>query len=157
MKFLFNFLILILSLSAIQAQTAAVQKSSPVAPESKIINAAQLLLDNKTLSADEMEGRGIGTAGGIKAREYIAERFKASGVKSFGKSYFQPFEFSNRSGAKLNAANVVGYIEGGKNKDQYIVITAHYDHLGIVKGEIYNGADDDASGVAALFAVAEYL
>ena len=148
MKIFFSLLLVILSLSAISAQT--------VAPKSKIINAEQLLLDVKTLSADDMEGRGIGTAGGTKAREYIAAHFKTANLKSFGDSYVQPFQFAARGGAEINGANVVGYVEGKQYKDKYIIITAHYDHLGIVKNEIYNGADDDASGVAALFAIAEY-
>ena len=154
MKTVYTFLVFFFALSSVFPQTAATRKA---APDSKIINAAQLLRDDETLSADAMEGRGIGTPGGIKAREYIAARFKASGVKPFGATYFQPFDFTNRAGAKTSGANVVGFIEGGKFKDKYIVVTAHYDHLGIVKGEIYNGADDDASGVAALFAIAEYF
>ncbi len=157
MKLFYAFLIFTFSLTPVWAQNTAAKKTLAIAPSSKTINAAQLLLDDKKLSADEMEGRGIGAAGGIKAREYVAERFKASGIKPFGASYFQPFEFENRIGAKISGANIVGYIEGKKFKDEYIIITAHYDHLGIVKGEIYNGADDDASGVAALFAVAEYF
>jgi Zn-dependent M28 family amino/carboxypeptidase len=154
MKTVFSLLIIIFALSPVLAQTAAAKKSAPV---SKIIDATELLRDDEILSADDMEGRGIGTPGGIKAREYVAERFKASGIKFFGESYFEPFEFTNRANIKISGANVVGYIEGGKLKDKYIVVTAHYDHLGIVKGEIYNGADDDASGVAALFAIAEYF
>ncbi len=154
MKAVYTFLIFICASLPIFAQKSAIKKD---APTSVTVNAAQLLIDDKTLSADAMEGRGIGAAGGIKAREYIADRFKTLNLKFFGESYFQPFEFTNRSGAKTSGANVVGFIEGGKNRNEYIIVTAHYDHLGIVKGEIYNGADDDASGVAALFAVAEYF
>lgn len=157
MKLVFSFLIVIFSFSPVWTQTKAANTSLTVAPKSKVINSAQLLRDIETLSADDMQGRGIGTPGGIKAREYIAERFRESELKSFGDSYFQPFEFTNRSGAKINGANVVGYIEGKKIKDKYIVVTAHYDHLGTRSGEIYNGADDDASGIAALFAIADYF
>lgn len=156
-KLIFLFIIAVFSLSPVWAQNSAAKQVSATAPNSKVINAAQLLRDDEMLSADDMQGRGIGTPGGIKAREYVAARFKASGLKSFGDSYFQPFEFANRSGAKISGANVVGYVEGTKNKNQYIVVTAHYDHLGTRNGEIYNGADDDASGVAALFAIAEHF
>ncbi|MCY7348891.1 MAG: M20/M25/M40 family metallo-hydrolase [Pyrinomonadaceae bacterium] len=151
MKLIFSFFLLIFSLSPMRAQIAA------DAPKSKIIDAERLLRDLQTLSADEMAGRGIGTTGGIKAREYIAAQFNTAGIKSFGESYFQPFEVTGRNGAKINGANVVGYIEGKQFKDKYIVVSAHYDHLGTIKGEIYNGADDDASGTAALFAIAEYF
>jgi Zn-dependent M28 family amino/carboxypeptidase len=157
MKFVCIFLAIIFALSPIAAQKSVVKTKDENAPTSKTINAAQLLLDDQTLSADDMAGRGIGTAGGTKAREYIAARFKSAGVKSFSDSYFQPFEVMMKSGAKVNGANVLGYVEGTKLKDKYIVVTAHYDHLGTRNGEIYNGADDDASGVVALFAIAEYL
>ena len=156
MKLVFTFLIALFSLSPGWAQTSAAKQNPAAAPKSKIINAARLLSDVEILSADDMQGRGIGTAGGIKAREYVAARFKASGAKAFAASYFQLFEITNRSGAKVGGANVVGYIEG-KNKNKYIVVSAHYDHLGIRRDEIYNGADDDASGTAALFAIAEYF
>jgi Zn-dependent M28 family amino/carboxypeptidase len=142
------------------AQTNSVKtqtKTVADAPSSKIINAKQLLRDIETLSADDMQGRGIETAGGAKAREYVVAQFRKVGLKSFDPSYLQPFDFTGRSGAKVNGVNVIGYIEGKNNPEKYIVITAHYDHVGIQKGEIYNGADDDASGTAALFALANYF
>jgi Zn-dependent M28 family amino/carboxypeptidase len=141
---------LLLGLQASNAQRA-------VAPASKTIDARRLLLDLETLSADAMEGRGVGTPGGAKAREYIAERFKASGLTAFGGSFVQPFEFANRRGEKIAAANVVGYVKGRKTPDRYLVVTAHYDHLGTRDGVVYNGADDNASGTAALFALAAHF
>ncbi|HEY8562033.1 MAG TPA: M20/M25/M40 family metallo-hydrolase [Pyrinomonadaceae bacterium] len=151
MKRFLSILFLTLALSPLAAQTAA------IAPKSKTLDAARLLRDLETLSADDMEGRGIGTKGGEKAREYIVRRFNESGIKPFQNNLVQPFEFTTRDGAKVRGANVVGFIEGAKYKDKYIVVSAHYDHEGIVKGEIYNGADDNASGTAALFALAEYF
>ena len=85
MKAIYSFILLICFLLSVSAQTETAKKT---APDSKIINAAQLLRDDEILSADEMQGRGIGTAGGIKARQYVADRFKSSGVKSFENSYF---------------------------------------------------------------------
>lgn len=158
MKLFFTFLAAVFTMSLVWAQTSTVKQTAQTAPpKSKIINAGQMLRDVEILSSDEMQGRGIGTPGGIKAREYVAARFKASGLKTFGNSFVQPFEFANRAGEKMSGANVVGFIEGKRFKDKYIVISAHYDHVGIQKGEIYNGADDDASGTAALFAFAEYF
>jgi Zn-dependent M28 family amino/carboxypeptidase len=160
MKQIFYFFIVIVSTAFVFAQTNAVKtqtKTVADAPSSKIINAKQLLRDVETLSADDMQGRGIGTPGGAKAREYVVERFKQAGLKSFGASYLQPFDFTARSGEKMSGVNVIGYVAGKNNPEKYIVVTAHYDHVGIVKGEIYNGADDDASGTAALFAMANYF
>lgn len=55
----------------------------------------------------------------------------------------------------VDAKNVLAYIEGTDKKDEWIILTAHYDHLGTHRGDIYNGADDNASGVAALLEIAE--
>ncbi len=160
MKRIFFFLIVIVSASSAFAQTNNVKtpiKTVAAAPSSRIINAKQLLRDVEMLSADDMQGRGIGTPGGAKAREYVVARFEEAGLKAFGASYFQPFDFTTRSGEKVNGVNVTGYVTGKNNPEKYIVVTAHYDHVGIQNGEIYNGADDDASGTAALFALANYF
>jgi len=109
----------------------------------------------KTLSSDVFEGRRTGTKGAQLARDYIIKRFTELLVKPLGDNYIQPFSFE--TGKKYDAANVLGLIEGTLKSDKYIVISAHYDHEGIKNGKIYNGADDDASGVSALFAFAEYF
>ncbi len=129
------------------------------APRSKMIDVGSLFTDLKNLSDDDMEGRLVGSPGGAKAREYVLLRFKQSGIKPFGNSYLQPFEFSypGKPNEKVQGVNVVGYIAGQRAAEKYIVVTAHYDHLGIIKGEIYNGADDNASGTASLFAIAQYF
>ncbi len=160
MKQIFYFFIVTVATSSVFAQTNTVKtptKAVVDAPSSKIVNAKQLLHDVETLSADDMQGRGIGTPGGAKAREYVVAQFKEAGLKSFGVTYLQSFGFTNRNNEKVNGTNVIGYVTGKNNPEKYIVITAHYDHVGINKGEIYNGADDDASGTAALFALANYF
>ncbi|MEJ7862804.1 MAG: M28 family peptidase, partial [Pyrinomonadaceae bacterium] len=154
---LFIFTAALLTVSAQNAAQNIQTKASTKAPTSHVINAEKLLRDVEVLAADDMQGRGIGTVGGAKAREYVVKRFKEVGLESFAGSYLQPFEFTFRNNEKANGVNVIGYIKGKKNKDQYIVVTAHYDHVGIQKNEIYNGADDDASGTSALFALAEYF
>lgn len=126
-------------------------------PKSEIIKADELFADVKFLSSDEMKGRGAGTAESAKAREYIAEKFKKADLKMFGNSFIKEVPLKFRGGKTATGGNVIGYIEGKKYKEKYIVITAHYDHVGIENGEIYNGADDNASGTAALIAMAEYF
>lgn len=61
----------------------------------------------------------------------------------------------NRIGDKIKAENVLGYIEGSDKKDEVIIISAHYDHIGMDGKEIYNGADDDGSGTVALLEIAQ--
>lgn len=105
------------------------------------------------LAADSLCGRQAGSVYALKAADYIAEQFAEIGLTPMDNSnnYFDDFSVD---GEKYR--NVIGMIEGSDEvlRDELIVIGAHYDHLGIVKGEIYNGADDNASGTAALIEVA---
>src|SRR5262245_1984298 len=96
-------------------------------PASALIDSARLLADLKALSADGMEGRRTGTAGAEKARTYIADRFKASGISPFGTSYEHPFTFTRPLSSEQRGINLVGRIEGTRQPRRYIVISAHYD------------------------------
>lgn len=114
-----------------------------------------LLSRLQILSADSMEGRGFATRGIIKAQNYIINEFREIGlIPAFNGSYSQQFEHE-RKGIVLTGNNIAAVIPG--SGDKIIVITAHYDHLGIKDGLIFNGADDNASGTAALFSIAEYF
>jgi Zn-dependent M28 family amino/carboxypeptidase len=126
--------------------------------QSASIDGTQLLRDLETLAADNMEGRLVGTPGSARAREYLLKRFKESGIEPLGASYERPFSFQRRGGgAERSGVNLVGMVRGRRDPARYIAITAHYDHLGIRNGQVFNGADDNASGVAALLAVAARL
>ncbi len=117
----------------------------------------RLLKDVAYLASDELKGRDVGEAGNKVAAEYIKQRFKDLGLEPFGNSFSREFSFSDRNEKKYNAANIIGYVQGNSKNAKYIVITAHYDHVGVHDGKIYNGADDNASGVAALMSMAEYI
>lgn len=117
----------------------------------------QLLEDVRILSADDMEGRLPGTQGSAKARAYLLERFARIGVEPASGAYEQPFEGKFRDGKAYRGINLVGRIRGTGKSDRVLVIGAHYDHVGVRDGQVFNGADDNASGVAALLAVAETL
>jgi len=118
-----------------------------------------------TLASDEFEGRRTGTPGIEKAAQYIEGEFKRIGLKTYDtlKNYRQNFSFiGRRSKKEIKAFNIIGVLEGKSKKDEYVVISGHYDHLGIGKkagqlDSIYNGADDDASGTTAVLALAEYF
>lgn len=117
---------------------------------------AHALDDVRILSADAMEGRGVGTAGGARARAYILRRFDQIGLKPApGASFERAFTFTNKLGRTVQGVNLVARIEGTSKSDKVLVVSAHYDHLGVKDGKIHNGADDNASGVAGLLAVAE--
>ena len=117
-----------------------------------------------TLASDEMEGRRTGTEGIEKAAQYIEGEFKRIGLKTYADltSYRQTFTFtSRRTNESITGSNIIGVLEGKGKKDEIVVVSAHYDHLGMKKeGEgdlIYNGANDDATGVVGVLALAEYF
>ncbi len=118
-----------------------------------------------TLASDEMEGRGTGTPGIDKAAVYIENEFKRIGLATFQdlETYRQTFTFENRrTQEKITASNIIGVLEGKSKKDEFVVVSAHFDHLGIRKttgqlDSIYNGANDDASGVTGVLTLAEYF
>jgi Zn-dependent M28 family amino/carboxypeptidase len=120
------------------------------------IDVDRMLADVAALSADSMEGRAVGTEGNRMARRYIVARFETLGLEKLGDGYVTRFTFTD-AGQRIGGTNIVGYVKGTEQPDRYIVISAHYDHLGNRRGSIYNGADDNASGTAAMMALAEYF
>jgi hypothetical protein len=124
-----------------------------------LIDSTQLIQDIQTLSSDKYEGRMAGTRGSRQAQFYLIGRFKQIGLSAYHNTYEYPFYFSQGE-KQIMGTNLFGYIQG--KSDSTIVVTAHYDHLGIRKGiaadkdSIYNGADDNASGVGGLLALMAY-
>lgn len=114
------------------------------------------------IASDEMEGRNTGSEGQKKAGRYMIDQYKKMGVGFPAplKSYYQtvPASFmatKTRGGKLPESENIIAYIEGSEKPEELIVISAHYDHVGVQKGEIYNGADDDGSGTVAVMEIAE--
>jgi Zn-dependent M28 family amino/carboxypeptidase len=119
------------------------------------------------LSSDDLRGRMTPSAGLTKAAEYIAAEFRTLGLEAVGDSggYVQNYDVRvprpGRPPATMKAPNVVALLRGSDPtlRDTYVVFSAHIDHVGVgipdASGDsIYNGADDDASGTAAVLAVA---
>jgi Zn-dependent M28 family amino/carboxypeptidase len=111
-----------------------------------------------TLADPKFEGRAAGSPGGIAARAWILERFKAIGLHPVAGSYVFPFKVARTSTTGLDAegANVLGMCVGKDPTLPMFVVSAHYDHLGIRDGVLHPGADDNASGVAVMLEVAAY-
>jgi Zn-dependent M28 family amino/carboxypeptidase len=138
------------SICLLTALTAAAQQRG--------IDSLQLIKDIRTLSDNKFEGRKTGTRGNRMAQFYILDRFKQAGLQPFHGTYEYPFYFMEGE-KRIMGTNLYGYIPG-KTED-VIVITAHYDHLGTSSRQgqadsIYNGADDNASGAAALLSLIRY-
>ena len=113
--------------------------------------------DLRVLAHDSMEGRRIATPGGARARRYLAGAFERAGMERIGAGYEHPFTFTGRDSARLRGGNVIGLVRGRSAPERYIVVSAHYDHLGVRNGAVFNGADDNASGASALLALARQL
>ena len=139
------------------------------------INSKTFYKYDRYLSSDRLEGRFPGTKGNNDAALYIQKHFKKFGLKKFNGNYSQSFKLFVKEGINkvksdsVTTQNVIGYIEGSDTnlKKEFIVIGAHYDHWGW-GGEgssskkkdvlaIHNGADDNASGVAALLSILQEI
>ena len=121
------------------------------------------------MASDAMQGRGSGTHDELVTAVYLASELRALGVAPMGDQggYLQnvsgEFNFYRQGKKQWNTRNVIGVIPGRdtKLKDQIVLLTAHMDHIGTGKpvngDEIYNGADDDASGCIAVLQLAHAL
>ncbi|WP_294628063.1 M20/M25/M40 family metallo-hydrolase [uncultured Bacteroides sp.] len=151
---------------------------SPVDKALNSINRSSAEATVRFLASDELQGREAGFHGSFAASEYIASLLQWMGVQPLNDSYFQPFEAYRKERQqkgrlevhpdsiaklkqevhqKLSMRNVLGMIPG-KNSKEYVIVGAHFDHLGIDPAldgdQIYNGADDNASGVSAVLQIA---
>jgi hypothetical protein len=134
-----------------------------------VIDTAALLADVQTLASPQFAGRRTGSDGSRLAQAYLTKRFQEIGIAPFGAGYGMPFGFTHTSIRGMltpgrqarteypSALNLIGHIRGSAHPDRYMVVSAHYDHLGVRDGAVYLGADDNASGVAAMLAVARYF
>ena len=120
-------------------------------------DSARLLRDLSALAHDSMEGRGTGSEGAAMARALLVRELEAAGVQPMEPSWEHPFTWGDEASTGVN---VLGRVEGTGAADgpaSMIVLTAHYDHLGVRDGELFNGADDNASGTAAALEIARLV
>lgn len=151
----------LLLVSSALAQTLTADRKAALGA----IRAASLKGHVSFLASDLLEGRGTPSRGLNLAAEYIAAQFRRAGLEPLGdREYFQTLKVTPRgpdAGPAQDASNVVGILRGSDPvlKDTYVLVSAHYDHLGVGSGEegdqIYNGANDDASGTASMIELAE--
>jgi hypothetical protein len=114
------------------------------------------------LASPDLEGRKINTRGDSLAIQYLVNQFEILDVKPFFNQYAQLFcgrSIFTATKEELCSKNVVGFVEGSdpKLKDQYILVCAHFDHLGKVKNVYFPGANDNASGTATVLYLANYF
>lgn len=118
------------------------------------IKAKDLNKHLKTLSADNLMGRKFASFHSKKAQEYLVSALEQHSIAPFQGQYQHHFNRESLFSSTKQGTNIIGIVKGRSSPDQYIVLTAHYDHLGKSRGKVYNGADDNASGVSALLVYA---
>ena len=121
------------------------------------VDRSRLIQDLSILAHDSMEGRRTGAPGAERARRFLLTEFEDRGFSRVSGERTQEFRIGRLAGGEARGINVIGMVEGREFPDQYLVISAHYDHLGVRSGDIYNGADDNASGTAALLAIGGFF
>ena len=104
-----------------------------------------------SLADDQTEGRYSGTIGNMMAEQTIINCFRNNGISPYKRA---TYTHSFKKDSTI-FRNIIGYLPSNKRSDEYIIICAHYDHLGKIGGAVYNGADDNASGVAALITLSK--
>ncbi len=111
------------------------------------------------IASDEFEGRNTGEEGQKKAANYIRDFYIKNGISSpeseFVNNYFQSIPAGTFPRIKKDTENVMAFIEGSEKPEEILIVSAHYDHVGVNNGEIYNGADDDGSGTVAVMEIAK--
>lgn len=124
------------------------------------------------MADDSMMGRFTGSKGNLEAAKYISRELESAGVMPlFDKNYLAPFTYNYKNNKDLIAYNVIALLPGKTRPDELIIFSAHYDHVGTASSNpyprlnelknksdsIYNGANDDASGVSAVLMLANYF
>ncbi|MCF0173418.1 MAG: M28 family peptidase [Bacteroidales bacterium] len=124
--------------------------AQPASGFREAITASDLRLAVEKLTDGDLGGRASGTRYAVAAQQYIIDEFRAIGLKPFHWNTIQSFCHQDT----IVMRNIMGVVPAKNRSDKYIVVSAHYDHLGSINGKTYPGADDNASGVAALLSIA---
>ncbi|SEA70372.1 M28 family peptidase [Alkalimonas amylolytica] len=143
----------------------------PVAAQPGRLDPDRMMQDLSWMAHPDRQGRESGQPGALATRHWLLEQYQQIGLQPAGvEGYLHEYEVQEHiqfSGvfrqrqrhieAISNAANVLGSLPGKQAGLPYIAISAHYDHLGVRNGEVFHGADDNASGVAAMLELARYF
>lgn len=152
--------------NAPEGSTVADSASQAPGFEAKYHDAGRALTVLETLSSDAFQGRRTGEQGNLDAQDWIEARLMELGAPAFTEEGYRyafyverPPRNKDEPPISIAGTNLVARIapDAAPSDTPVIAITAHYDHLGMRDGEIFNGADDNASGVAALFSAIEWF
>ena len=140
----------ILFFVAVSLLLTTLSRAQSLRPYENSVTEGQLRSAIEYLSHELTQGRASGTTGKMLAERYIMDEFRKMGLVPWNWTYTQSFLFQD----SLVIRNVIGLLPATRVTDEYIIIGAHYDHLGRLGHTVYPGADDNASGVAALLSIA---
>jgi aminopeptidase N len=154
--------------TAVDEKTEKFMNRRAMAYLAPVFSSDRIMEDINYLASADLKGRGIGTPELDQAANYIKNAFKKAGLQPFeNDSYFQKWTHDFKVKGNMELTNVIGYIPGSdeKYKNEPVVVTAHYDHLGLGwpdvrpgnEGKIHFGADDNASGVAVMIELARNM
>jgi Zn-dependent M28 family amino/carboxypeptidase len=161
MKKILAFFILATTLSCSSIKITESADNSDPTKYMKTITANELKTHLYIVAADGMEGRETGSAGQKRAGNYLIHQYEKNkisfpkGAKSFYQAVPATFLNAKRNQGLLDSENIWAFIEGSEKPNEIVVISAHYDHVGVKNGDVYNGADDDGSGTVALLEIAQ--
>ena len=133
-------------------------ENADVMEYAETITAGELSNHLYIFASDEFEGRETGEPGQKKAAEYLKKEYKNLNIPSpiGGDDYYQEVPSSVFRGDVKDTENVLAFIKGSEKPQEILVISSHYDHVGMDdEGNIFNGADDDGSGTVAILEIAE--
>ena len=148
----FNLIIgMLLSLTA--CSNTSIPCNLPLAPQ--WANIGEITQDINVLTSVEFAGRKTNTQGSKLSQNYISQRFEEIGLVPWQQDFKVPFEYDYQFSTQ-QGINVIGIIPSNIHSNKWRVITAHYDHLGHQGSKVFHGADDNASGVAGLLAIAKH-
>lgn len=161
MKKIIAFFILATTLSCSSIKITESADNSDPTKYMKTITANELKTHLYIVAADGMEGRETGSAGQKRAGKYLINQYEKNkisfpkGAKSFYQAVPASFLNAKRNQGLPDSENIWAFIEGSEKPNEIVVISAHYDHVGVKNGDVYNGADDDGSGTVALLEIAQ--
>jgi Zn-dependent M28 family amino/carboxypeptidase len=154
-------LLLAVCLSCSATKQAVSQDNTDATKYMETITADELKTHLYIVASDDMEGRETGSEGQKRAGAYLIDQYVKNDIPfpKAATSFYQPIPAAylnaKRDEGLADSENIWAFIEGSEKPTEIIVVSAHYDHVGVKDGDVYNGADDDGSGTVALLEIAE--
>ena len=149
---IFIFFLLMVATDELLAQQATVRMVPSGTNAEKIISSESLKLQVEFITDTTFKGRATGSRGAAEAALWISRRYESAGLMPFDGSWSLSFKVDS-----LVGRNILGFLPGKRDKvkEMYTIICAHYDSHGVIDGNLYPGADNNASGVVAMLSIAQ--